>query len=57
MNDINGKLLQETEQWFAAESLAPGDNEFDLADFDDDFDEDFAEIADDDLEQDHQKPF
>ena len=32
------------------------ENEFDLSDFDDDFDDDFALISDDDLEQEHQNP-
>jgi len=53
MNELDGKPLRAGEE---SPTNTGQEGEFDLADFDDDFDEDFAEINDDDLERDHQAP-
>ena len=56
MTDSRRKIFQEREVSIASEVHQGLDDQFNLDDFDDEFDEDFEEINDDDLEKEHEGP-
>jgi len=56
MTDSRRKIFQEREVSITSEVHHGLDDQFNLADFDDEFDEDFEEINDDDLENEHEGP-